>query len=195
MRKMIMSTVAVMTLGLAPAWADDHAPAAAAEATAATEMAAPEAAEASDAVTASLVSDVVSSSADHKTLAAALASAGLVETLQGAGPFTLFAPTDSAFAKLDPAVLADLLKPENKDKLVQILTYHVVPGNIAAADAKGATVDLVTVNQATLKVDGTGDVVKVGEATVTQADVAASNGVIHVIDTVLLPPASEPAAE
>ena len=96
-------------------------------------------------------------------------------------------------ARTADAVLADLLKPENKEKLAAILKFHVVPGKIAAADAKGATVDLTTLNGAVVKVDGKGDVVKVGEATVTKTDIMASNGVIHLIDTVIMPPAPEAA--
>ena len=121
------------------------------------------------------------------TLAAALEAAGLVETLKGEGPFTVFAPTDEAFAKLDKALLDDLLKPENKDTLVAILTYHVVPGKVTAADVvKLTSAKTVQGEEITIKVDG--NTVMVNDAKVTQTDIAASNGVIHVIDTVILPP-------
>ena len=121
------------------------------------------------------------------TLAAALEAAGLVETLKGEGPFTVFAPTDEAFAKLDKALLDDLLKPENKDTLVAILTYHVVPGKVTAADVVNLTsAKTVQGEEITIKVDG--NTVMVNDAKVTQTDIAASNGVIHVIDTVILPP-------
>jgi uncharacterized surface protein with fasciclin (FAS1) repeats len=121
-----------------------------------------------------------------KTLATALTAAGLVDTLKGPGPFTVFAPTDAAFAKLPEGALADLLKPENKDKLTAILTYHVVSGKDMAKDLMGlSTVKTVNGKEVSIKVvDGK---VMVGDATVTTPDVQASNGVIHVIDTVLLP--------
>lgn len=121
------------------------------------------------------------------TLAAALDAAGLVETLKGPGPFTVFAPTDEAFAKLPAGTVESLLKPENKDKLVAVLTYHVVPGEVRAADvAKLAGAE--TVNGKTITIETVADRVMVNEATVTATDIGASNGVIHVIDTVILPP-------
>ncbi len=123
-----------------------------------------------------------------KTLAAALGAAGLVDTLKGPGPFTVFAPTDAAFAKLPAGTVENLLKPENKVLLTAILTYHVVPGKAMAADVSGKTSNVATVNGANLAIDGRNGV-KVNNATVTTADVKASNGVIHVIDTVLMPPA------
>lgn len=126
------------------------------------------------------------------TLAKALTAAGLVETLQGAGPFTVFAPTDDAFAKLPAETLSDLLKPENKQKLTDILTYHVVSGRVTAADVTSLT-EADTVNGQQLKIDTTSGV-KINDATVTTADVEASNGVIHIIDTVLLPPAAAAAS-
>ena len=118
------------------------------------------------------------------TLAKALEAAGLVETLQGEGPFTVFAPTDEAFAKLPEGTLEALL--EDKEKLTAILTYHVVPGTITA-DQVAAMTSARTVNGKELGIAATGGTVTVGTATVTQADIPASNGVIHVIDTVLLP--------
>jgi len=120
------------------------------------------------------------------TLIAAIKAAGLEETLRGAGPFTVFAPTDEAFAKLPAGTVEDLLKPENKDKLVAILTYHVLPGKVMAADVSGKMLAPTTVQGSTLAVDGTSGV-KVDNATVIKADVMAKNGVIHVIDTVVLP--------
>ena len=123
------------------------------------------------------------------TLAAALDGAGLVATLKGPGPFTVFAPTDAAFAKLPAGTLEDLLRPENKARLAAILTYHVVPGRVTAADVARLE-EAETVNGETVEVraDGGGGVM-INDAKVTAADVAASNGVIHVIDTVMLPPA------
>ena len=120
------------------------------------------------------------------TLAKALAAADLVGTLKGPGPFTVFAPTDEAFAKLPAGTLDNLLKPENKDKLRRILTYHVVAGQVRAADvvklqaAKAVSGDTLTVRVKDGKVH-------VDDATVTKTDIQASNGVIHVIDTVILP--------
>ena len=133
--------------------------------------------------------DTAVAAGSFKTLAAALTAAGLVDTLKGPGPFTVFAPTDEAFAKLPAGTVETLLKPENKARLTAVLTYHVVPGKVPASAVTGKTTDATTVNGAALKVDGTSGV-KVNNATVVQADIAASNGVIHVIDTVLLPPAN-----
>jgi uncharacterized surface protein with fasciclin (FAS1) repeats len=130
--------------------------------------------------------DIVAiASESAKTLAAAVTAAGLVQTLQGAGPFTVFAPTDAAFAAIQKDV-DTLLKPENKEKLSSILTYHVVSGTAMAADLKDGQ-ELATVQGGKLKVSIKGDKVMIGDAQVTMADVAASNGVVHVIDKVLLP--------
>ena len=123
-----------------------------------------------------------------KTLVAALQAAGLVDTLKGPGPFTVFAPTDDAFAKLPAGTVEDLLKPANKDKLVKILTYHVVPGKVMAADVAGKQLAAKTVEGGTIAVDGRNGVMLNGKAKVTKADIVADNGVIHVIDVVLLPP-------
>jgi len=125
------------------------------------------------------------------TLVAAVKAAGLAETLSGPGPFTVFAPTDEAFAKLPAETLTDLLKPENKQKLTDILTYHVVSGRVTAADVSKIT-EADTVNGQKIKVNATSGV-KINDATVTTADVEASNGVIHIIDSVLLPPAASAA--
>lgn len=128
---------------------------------------------------------VASSAGSFNTLVAAVKAAGLVETLQGAGPFTVFAPTDEAFAKLPKGTVEDLLKPENKEKLVAILTYHVVPGKVTAADVKTMKAKTVNGKELSLKVaDGK---VSVDNASVLKADVMAKNGVIHVIDHVVLP--------
>ncbi len=124
------------------------------------------------------------------TLAAALGAADLVNTLKGDGPFTVFAPTDEAFAALGQDTINTLLLPENKGQLTGILLYHVVPGKTKSTDLAGQTLDVATVNGATVAIDGT-DGVTVNNATVIVPDVKASNGVIHVIDTVLLPPAAE----
>ncbi|WP_428754776.1 fasciclin domain-containing protein [Vibrio cionasavignyae] len=130
--------------------------------------------------------DVASENGSFNTLVAAVKSAGLVETLKGDGPFTVFAPTDEAFAKLPAGTVDMLLMPENKDKLVAILTYHVVPGKVMAADVvkldSAATVEGQLVS---IKVEG--GTVMINDANVVATDVAASNGVIHVIDTVLIP--------
>jgi uncharacterized surface protein with fasciclin (FAS1) repeats len=128
---------------------------------------------------------VASQAGSFNTLVAAVKAAGLVETLQGEGPFTVFAPTDEAFAKLPKGTVEDLLKPENKEKLVSILTYHVVSGKVMAADVK--TMKAKTVNGQELDVKVKPDGVTVDGAKVVKTDVPASNGVIHVIDTVVLP--------
>ena len=133
--------------------------------------------------------DTAVAAGQFKTLAAALGAAGLVDTLKGAGPFTVFAPTDDAFAKLPAGTVEELLKPENKGKLTAILTYHVVDGNVMAGDVVKLT-EAKTLNGMTVKVKVNGDTVMINDAAVTSADIAASNGVIHVIDSVLLPPAN-----
>lgn len=133
--------------------------------------------------------DTAVGAGQFNTLAAALTAAGLVETLKGAGPFTVFAPTDAAFAELPAGTVDTLLKPENKDQLVAVLTYHVVPGKVMAADVVKVT-EAKTVNGADIAVKVEGDTVMINDAKVTAADIAASNGVIHVIDSVILPPKS-----
>jgi uncharacterized surface protein with fasciclin (FAS1) repeats len=120
------------------------------------------------------------------TLVAAVQAAGLVDTLKGPGPFTVFAPTDAAFAKLPGGTVQNLLKPENRATLTKILTYHVVPGRVLSTDLAGKTAAPVTVQGGLLTVDGRSGV-KVNDATVVGADVLTTNGVIHVIDTVLMP--------
>jgi len=131
--------------------------------------------------------DTAVAAGDFKTLAAALNAAGLVDTLKGPGPFTVFAPTDEAFAKLPAGTVENLLKPENKDQLVAILTYHVVPGTVMAADVVKLD-EAKTVNGKMLTVTTDGGSVMINDAKVTAADIQASNGVIHVIDHVVLPP-------
>ena len=120
------------------------------------------------------------------TLVAAVKAAGLVDTLKGPGPFTVFAPTDAAFAKLPAGTLESLLKPENKAKLQSILTYHVVSGKVMAADVMKLS-SAKTVEGGNVEIKTGNHSVMVNNATVTKTDIAASNGVIHVIDTVLLP--------
>lgn len=141
---------------------------------------------ASPAMAADIV-DTAVGAGQFNTLATALKAAGLVDTLKGPGPFTVFAPTDEAFKKLPAGTLEDLLKPENKPKLVEVLTYHVVPGKIVSTDLAGKKMDVKTVEGSTLAVDASGSGVMVDNAKVVSADVAADNGVIHVIDTVVLP--------
>jgi uncharacterized surface protein with fasciclin (FAS1) repeats len=131
--------------------------------------------------------DTAASAGSFKTLVAAIEAAGLAETLKGPGPFTVFAPTDEAFAKLPAGTVETLLKPENKEKLVQILTYHVVPGKVMSGDVAGKSTEAKTVEGTMLQVDAKDGAVMVDEARVVQADIAADNGVIHVIDTVVMP--------
>ena len=130
--------------------------------------------------------DTAVAAGSFKTLVAAVTAAGLVDTLKGAGPFTVFAPSDDAFAKLPAGTVEDLVKPENKDKLTKILTLHVLSGKVLAADVAGKKASPASVAGETLDVDGTNGVT-VNGAKVTTADIACDNGVIHVIDTVLLP--------
>ena len=136
--------------------------------------------------------DIAASNPDFSTLVTAVQAAGLTETLAGPGPYTVFAPTNDAFAKLPAGTLETLLEPANKDQLTSILTYHVVPAEVMAADVTAG--DVTTVNGATFSVSTDGGVVisdgQGRTANVVQTDIVASNGVIHVIDAVLLPPSS-----
>ena len=135
--------------------------------------------------------DIAASNPDFSTLVAAVQAAGLVETLKGPGPFTVFAPTNEAFAALPAGTVESLLLPENNDQLVSILTYHVVPGAVTSDQLIGQTIDVATVQGQTVRVNGMGGkygaAVRVNDANVTTADIIATNGVIHVIDKVLLP--------
>jgi len=178
---LIQKKQAVMTLLLAGALMVFGLAACKQEQPATTETPAPAVAEAP----AMNIVEVASSAGSFNTLVAAVKAAGLVETLSGPGPFTVFAPTDEAFAKLPAGTVDDLLKPENKEQLVKVLTYHVVPGQVMAADVVTLT-SATTVQGQNLSID-TSSGVKVNNANVVQTDIAASNGVIHVIDTVLLP--------
>jgi uncharacterized surface protein with fasciclin (FAS1) repeats len=130
--------------------------------------------------------DTALGAGNFTTLAAALTAAGLVDTLKGAGPFTVFAPTDAAFAALPAGTVEDLLKPENKDKLIAILTYHVIAGKVMSTDlSEGLKAKTVNGAEVTITLDGGA---KVNGVVISTADIAASNGVIHVIDAVILPP-------
>ncbi|NJK64154.1 MAG: fasciclin domain-containing protein [Synechococcaceae cyanobacterium SM2_3_1] len=171
MRTLLALTLATLTLTAVtlPVLADNHA---------STEMA--------QAVEKDIVA-VATEAGDFTTLTAALEAADLVETLQGDGPFTVFAPTDEAFAALPEGTLEDLLKPENKDVLVNILTYHVVPGAVMSTDLESGDVGTV-LEDATVEITVSDDGVMVNDANVVTADIEASNGVIHVIDKVILPP-------
>lgn len=130
--------------------------------------------------------DTAVAAGSFTTLVAAVTAAGLGDTLKSAGPFTVFAPSDDAFAKLPAGTVENLVKPENKEKLTAILTLHVIPGAVHAADIAGKTLNPASVNGQILAVDGT-DGVTVNGAKVVTADIACTNGVIHVIDTVLMP--------
>lgn len=130
--------------------------------------------------------DTAVAAGSFTTLVAAVTAAGLVDTLKGEGPFTVFAPSDDAFAALPAGTVDELVKPENKDKLTAILLLHVLPGQVLAADVAGQVLDPATAGGATVHVDGT-DGVTVDGAKVVTADIACTNGVIHVIDAVLLP--------
>jgi uncharacterized surface protein with fasciclin (FAS1) repeats len=129
--------------------------------------------------------DIAANAGSFKTLVAAVKAAGLVDTLSSKGPFTVFAPTDEAFAKLPKGTVESLLKPENKDKLIAILTYHVVGAKVMSSDVKSGNV--ATVNGQKLNIKAGKKGVRVNKAKVVKVDIEASNGVIHVIDTVLLP--------
>jgi len=131
--------------------------------------------------------DTATSNGSFTTLVAAVKAAGLVNTLKGPGPFTVFAPTDAAFKKLPAGTVENLLKPENKAQLTKVLTYHVVPGKVMARDISGKKTNAKTVEGSTVAIDASSASVKVDNASVSMADVNASNGVIHVIDSVIMP--------
>lgn len=130
--------------------------------------------------------DTAVSAGMFNTLVAAVQAADLVEVLKSDGPFTVFAPTDEAFSRLPAGTVENLLKPENKEQLIAVLTYHVVPGKIMSGDIAGQSLAVESVQGSSLQVNAT-DGVKVDEATVITADIEADNGVIHVIDTVVIP--------
>jgi uncharacterized surface protein with fasciclin (FAS1) repeats len=130
--------------------------------------------------------DTAVAAGTFKTLVAAVKAAGLVDTLKSEGPFTVFAPSDDAFAKLPAGTVEGLIKPENLAKLTSILTYHVMAGKVMATDVGGKKLSPATVNGATLDVDGTNGV-HINGAAVVAADIECTNGVIHVIDSVLMP--------
>ncbi len=131
--------------------------------------------------------DTAVSAGQFDTLVTAVKAAGLVDTLKGDGPYTVFAPTDEAFAKLPAGTVESLLKPENKDQLVAVLTYHVVPGKVMSSDIRNKQMKAGTVQGSKLNINTLNGGVKVDNATVVAADIETSNGVIHVIDTVVLP--------
>ncbi len=130
--------------------------------------------------------DTAVAAGDFNTLAAALQAAGLVDTLKGDGPYTVFAPTDEAFAKLPAGTVDNLLKPENKDQLIAVLTYHVVPGKVTAEQVVNLD-SATTVNGQDIDIKVMDGMVHIDNATVAKADIMTSNGVIHVIDEVILP--------
>jgi hypothetical protein len=179
--KLLLPIAAFALMGVA--CTGETAPATPAPAPVAEAPAAPAPVETKDIV------DTAIGAGQFTTLVAAVQAAGLVETLKGPGPFTVFAPTDAAFAALPAGTVEDLLKPENKAKLTAILTYHVLPAEVMSSAIGATATDVATVEGKTVKVDGsTAGKVMVNDATVVTADVDASNGVIHVIDKVLLPP-------
>lgn len=147
---------------------------------------------ADDAATGASIVDVASANGSFDTLVTAIQTAGLEETLSTEGPYTVFAPTDEAFAALPEGTVEKLVKPENQDALSQVLAYHVVAGEVASGEIEPGAVSTVEGSDVELAVDAAGVTVN-GEATVVQPDVIADNGVIHVVDTVLLPPTFDPA--
>lgn len=177
---------AALTMTAACSEADDAADtatSAASEAASVAESATDEAGDATPSEAGTIV-DVASANPDFSTLVTAVQAAGLADTLSGDGPFTVFAPTNEAFEALPAGVLDKLLLPENKDTLTAILTYHVLPAEVMAADVSAGDVETVEGSTVSITTDGG---VKVNDANVTQTDVEASNGVIHVIDAVLVP--------
>ncbi len=141
---------------------------------------------AGQAVKAGDIVDPAASKDDFSTLVAAVKAAGLVDTLKSDGPFTVFAPTNEAFAALPEGTVENLLKPENKEQLIAVLTYHVIPGKVMSSDIAGQTAEVKTVQGSELSIDATSGVMVDG-ASVVMADIITSNGIIHVIDKVVLP--------
>ncbi len=190
-----LALVAVAGLTVAACSDDDSSNASASEDTATSTTAANDNMQsdtADEPATDTTIVDIAASNPDFSTLVTAVQAAGLAETLAGPGPYTVFAPTNDAFAKLPDGTVETLLEPANKDQLTSILTYHVVPAAVMAADVTAG--DVTTVNGATFSVSTDGGVVisdgQGGTANVVQTDIVASNGVIHVIDAVLLPPSA-----
>jgi len=179
------AAVAVLTLGAAACGGDEEDPAAAAATPAETQAPAETPTETPAAAEQDIVA-LAAGTPELSTLVSAVGAAELVETLQGDGPFTVFAPTNDAFSAVGQETLDELLAPEGKAQLTDILTYHVVPGELMAADLQDGQ-ELETVQGGKLQVSVEGDTVRVGDATVVMADVDASNGVVHVIDAVLMP--------
>ncbi len=131
--------------------------------------------------------DMAKDAGQFETLLQAAEAAGLVETLSGEGPFTIFAPTDDAFAQLPEGKLDELLQPDNREELAEVLTYHVVPDKVMAEDIAGEMKELKTVQGGLIEIDSAGRMTKVEQAALIQPDIEASNGMIHVIDQVILP--------
>ncbi|NDE60020.1 MAG: fasciclin domain-containing protein [Acidimicrobiia bacterium] len=190
MRKTLAIALAATALLVACGSDDDDT--ATTEAPATSEAPSTEAPMGSEAPAAEDIVAIASANEDFSTLVAAVSAAGLVETLQGEGPFTVFAPTNAAFDALPAGLVDKLLMPENKDVLVKILTYHVVSGAIMAADVTAG--DVASVEGGMIAVTTNDGGVQVNGASVVSADIVASNGVIHVIDAVILPPDVDPAA-
>jgi uncharacterized surface protein with fasciclin (FAS1) repeats len=189
----LIAAVTATTLLLTACSEDDSTPASSAETPASSSS--PSAGESSpmaeeSAATAGTITDIVAANPDFSTLLTAVQAAGLGETLAGEGPFTVFAPTNEAFAKLPPETLKTLLEPASKDQLTAILTYHVVPAKVMAADVQSGEVTTANGEPFTVAAEDGGVQITDGQgstATVTTADIEASNGVIHVIDSVLQP--------
>ncbi|NDB05791.1 MAG: fasciclin domain-containing protein [Acidimicrobiia bacterium] len=190
MRKTLAIALAATALLVACGSDDDDT--ATTEAPATSEAPSTEAPMGTEAPAAEDIVAIASANEDFSTLVAAVSAAGLVETLQGEGPFTVFAPTNAAFDALPAGLVDKLLMPENKDVLVKILTYHVVSGAIMAADVTAG--DVASVEGGMIAVTTNDGGVQVNGASVVSADIVASNGVIHVIDAVILPPDVDPAA-
>jgi len=190
MRKTLAIALAATALLVACGSDDDDT--ATTEAPATSEAPSTEAPMGSEAPAAEDIVAIASANEDFSTLVAAVSAAGLVETLQGEGPFTVFAPTNAAFDALPAGLVDKLLMPENKDVLVKILTYHVVSGAIMAADVTAG--DVASVEGGMIAVTTNDGGVQVNGASVVSPDILASNGVIHVIDAVILPPDVDPAA-
>jgi len=182
-----MMVILYVTVGMTTACSNEAIVAPTQTATPPTQTATPPTQTAAQATPGTIV-EIAAGDPTFSTLVTAVKAAGLAETLSGTGPFTVFAPTNEAFAALPKGTLDNLLKPANRDALRKVLTYHVVPGDLMAKDLRSGKVATVEGGSVTVLVNSTG--VKVNDANVAKADIDAKNGVIHVIDRVLLPPGS-----
>lgn len=186
--KKLSITIAILMLSLAASCASDTANSPTSTAPSATPTPSPTITPTGPTTKTANIVEVAASNASLKTITAAIQAAGLTSTLQGKGPFTVFAPTDQAFASIPAATRQRVLQPENRDTLARILSYHVIPGELTSSQLQSGKVKTVEGKTVDIQVNQAAKQVTVNEAQVTQPDIRASNGVIHVVDRIILPP-------